>query len=140
MALDPEVITFSDSVRQSKKRAVIAAFCSTANISASCEAAEIHRSTHYHWLEEDPEYKAAFEASWQQAGDHLEAVAVKRAVEGSDLLLIFLLKALKPEKYRERSEVKHTGTIGIAERIMERRRLRAITGPAEESNGTTQQC
>ena len=35
----------------------------------------------------------------------MEAEARRRAMAGSDLLLIFLLKGLKPEKYRERHDV-----------------------------------
>src|SRR5262249_34293461 len=33
--------------------------------------------------------------------------------EYSDVLLIFLLKAARPEKFRERYEVRHGGTVGL---------------------------
>lgn len=38
----------------------------------------------------------------QQAADVLEREATRKAMAGSDLLIIFLLKGLRPEKYRER--------------------------------------
>ncbi|MCH7474353.1 MAG: hypothetical protein IIA27_06745 [Gemmatimonadetes bacterium] len=90
----------------------------------ACEVAGVGRSSHYRWLEKDPEYREAFELAKEDAADILEAEAYRRAVEGvekpvgwykgkpggtvreySDILLIFLLKALRPEKYRERVEM-----------------------------------
>ncbi len=91
----------------------------------ACEVAKVGRSSHYRWLEKDPEYREAFELAKEGAADILEAEAYRRAVEGvekpvgwykgkpggtvrlySDVLLMFLLKALRPEKYRERVEVR----------------------------------
>lgn len=47
----------------------------------------------------------AFAAEWQSAiddgVDNLEQVAYVRAVKSSDLLIMFLLKAHRPEKFRE---------------------------------------
>ena len=45
----------------------------------------------------------------------LEAVARKRAIIGSDVLLIFLLKGHRPEKYRERYQVEHAGKVKVEE-------------------------
>lgn len=43
----------------------------------------------------------------EEAADVLEAEARRRAtVGGSDVLLIFLLKGARPEKYRDRYEVR----------------------------------
>jgi len=85
--------------------------------------AGIDRGTHYDWLRKDPEYRAQFEAATDQAAQALEDEAVRRAYEGidkpvyqmgkqvgvireySDTLLIFLLKGLRPAKYRERYDV-----------------------------------
>lgn len=94
-----------------RKAAMVAALARTGNVSASARAAEIERSTHYRWLSTDPEYAIAVEQALEDAVDVLEAVARKRAIVGSDPLLMFLLKAARPEKYRERHEVKHAGKI-----------------------------
>ena len=108
-----------------KKRAFLAAFRETGNVRLACETAGVGRSSHYRWLGEDPDYRGAFELAEEDAADILEAEARRRAVEGvekpvgwhkgepggyvreySDVLLIFLLKGLRPERYRERYEVK----------------------------------
>jgi len=43
--------------------------------------------------------------------EHLEYVAVQRATEYSDQLLMFLLRGLKPEKYRDRIDLQVTPVI-----------------------------
>src|SRR5262245_40353683 len=86
------------------QRAVLAAYSRSGQVRAACVHAGVDRSMHYHWLKQDPAYHAAFHEAQAQAGDWLEEVAMQRATEGehpSDVLLIFLLKAAKPEKYRE---------------------------------------
>ncbi len=45
--------------------------------------------------------------AWEESADVLEACARKRALIGSDTLLIFLLKSVRPEKFQERYQVEH---------------------------------
>lgn len=76
------------------------------NVSLACKAARVGRTTAYRQREDDQQFAAAWATALEDAADALEAVAWKRASTGqSDTLLIFLLKGLKPEKFRERSEV-----------------------------------
>lgn len=77
----------------------------TANVRFACEKAEIGRRTAYDRREKFPEFKAAWDEAMEEACDALEAVAWSRAQAGSDLLTIFLLKAHRPEKYRENVHV-----------------------------------
>ena len=110
-------------MRHLKKRAFLAAFRETGNVRLACETADVGRSSHYRWLDEDPEYLEAFGLAKEDAIDTLEPEARRRAVEGvempigwhkgepgayvreySDVLLIFLLKGAAPEKYRDRVE------------------------------------
>lgn len=72
------------------------------NVTASCQAAGISRVTAYDHKNKDAEFAGQWEDAMQQAADVLEGEATRRALAGSDLLLIFLLKGLRPEKYRER--------------------------------------
>jgi hypothetical protein len=91
-------------VANPRQRAVLAAYARSGQVRAACAHAEVERSMHYHWLKHDAAYHAAFADAQQMVGDWLEEVAVRRATEGaspSDVLLIFLLKAAKPAKYRE---------------------------------------
>jgi len=92
------------------------------NISAACREAGIARETYRYWIEHDEAFGLAVGQATQVATEHLEETAYQRAVTGtekavyqggelvghhtetSDTLLIFLLKARAPEKYRDRYE------------------------------------
>ena len=126
------MVASSHKSAQAKKRAFLAAYAKSGNISTAAEAAGIDRRRHYEWLADDPDgsYAAAVAAAYDQAGDYLEEKARQRATEGweepvwyqgdevgrvrkySDTLLIFLLKGAKPDKYRERGTFEHTGKDG----------------------------
>lgn len=110
------------------KRRFLKHFRVLGNVSAACAAAGItRRGTVYDWQEHDDAFAAAYREAEIQATEVLEAEARRRAVDGvtketgifhhgqligtqvevsySDTLLIFLLKARAPEKYRERHDV-----------------------------------
>ena len=96
-----------------KKPAVLSAFKKCASVTKACEIADISRSSFYEWLKEDPEFKAAYEAAREEAIQVLEDEAIKRAtIGGSDTLLIFLLKAARPQKYRDYVRQEITGSGG----------------------------
>lgn len=122
-----------DTAAHGKKAALLEAFELIGNVTDACAAAGVVRSTHYGWLDTDAEYAAAFADAREGAADRLEREAVRRARDGvaepvfhkgevvghvqrySDTLLIFLLKGLRPEKYRERydvqGKVQHEGRV-----------------------------
>jgi hypothetical protein len=106
--------------KKGRKGAFLDAYSVTCTISRAAALAGVARRTHYNWLASDEKYKTAFGKLREQAAQLLEDEAVRRANEGverpvtiagkremvreySDVLLIILLKALRPEKYRERS-------------------------------------
>ena len=88
----------------------------------SAVASKISFQRVYQWLGTDPEFEAQYKKALQHATGILESEAQRRAVYGvaqpvwhkdkqigsvqkySDVLLIFLLKAASPEKYRDRYE------------------------------------
>lgn len=82
------------------------------SVAASCRAARIGRSTFYEWRAADPAFAARVNGAIEDGTDRLEDVARERAVRQSDTLLIFLLKARRPEKYRETIRNEHTGSDG----------------------------
>jgi hypothetical protein len=114
---------------------MLSAYVEHGTIFHACEAASISRRTHYDWLKADPGYSAAFEDAKDAVADGLEQEAAHRAKEGwlepvyykgevcgqvrrfSDLLMIFLLKGLRPEKYRERIDTRHGGTLTLEQAI-----------------------
>ncbi len=116
-----------------KQQAFLDALTLHGNVKEACEASGLPRRSVYDWRDADADFAAAWDAALDVAADTMEREAFRRAVEGvdkpvfgslgskmgtgevgrireySDTLLIFLLKAARPEKYRERTETRHTG-------------------------------
>jgi hypothetical protein len=110
--------TLSPRVRHLKKGRFLASFELMGNISAACRSAEISRETYRHWMEHDEQFALAVRAAAEIATEGLEEEAHRRAVASagnespSDTLLIFLLKARAPHKYRDRVQVQHADADG----------------------------
>lgn len=130
-------------IANAKKNKFLNALAKYGSIKTAALEAEIDRTTHYTWMD-DEAYKRAYERARQIAADALEEEARRRAVEGyigkdgvreySDKLLIALLKANFPDRYKERveSKVELSGEVGIVDALKEaRKRLRE----AEEEAG-----
>lgn len=93
-------------------------------VGKACEAVGISRQTAYDHRTKDKEFAAAWDEALEAGVDRLELEAWRRGVEGvdepivykgvitgtvrrySDELLILLLRAHRPEKYRETRRVK----------------------------------
>ena len=106
-----------------------------ATISDACRAAGYTRSTVYVYKADDPKFAEAWDEANEQAIERMEREADRRAIEGydkpvyhlgvevgserkfSDTLLIFRLKAKRPDVYRERAEVAVTMTDELATRL-----------------------
>lgn len=120
----PTAIPDFRSIRHKKKRAFLAAFSVVGNIKLAAERAGCSRDIVQHWKRNDPQFLHAFGIARDSAADVLEAEAWRRAVKGnkkpvfhngvvvgyedvrSDVLLIFLLKAARPKKFRDNHYVK----------------------------------
>ena len=98
-------------VRQ-QKRAFLEAFARCGNVTTAARIAEVTRTNVYRWQEHDAEFLAAFHEAEAQSTEVLEEEAQRRAMESSDTLLIFLLKARAPEKYRDTVTQRHVGASG----------------------------
>ncbi len=110
-----------------RKAKFLKALARTGVVTTACRAAGCGRNTLYTHRGIDPEFAAAWDEAAEMAADRLEKEAWRRATgysepvfnkEGekvgrqkkySDALLILLLRAARPEKFRERSEVRHDG-------------------------------
>ena len=97
----------------------------------AAEEVGIPLSSLYKLRRNDPEFATAWDDAIRDSTVILENEITRRAVEGveepvfhrgevvghvrkySDNLLMFMTKARDPDKYRERTEVKHTGEIAI---------------------------
>lgn len=117
--------------RKDWKPEFIASLSETGNITLAARVAGISRQAAYNAKESDESFASAWAEAEDVAADLLEEEARKRAVDGtpepvyykgqmvgavrrySDNLLMFLLKSRRPEKFRDRSEVKHSGGVGV---------------------------
>jgi hypothetical protein len=109
------------------------------NVARACKATAIGRTAVYAWRNDDEEFAQAWDEAVEAGLDELEQEARRRAVEGtleprfykgiecghirkySDTLLIFLLKAGRPEKYRDR----------IAQQLAHQHEVKIIKIPAK---------
>lgn len=85
------------------------------SITKACRDAGISNRTYYDWRAANPEFAAQADEAIEQGTDKLEDIAWERAtrpLDGSDTMLIFLLKARRPAKYRETTRHEHTGPDG----------------------------
>lgn len=118
----PQPLQSSKEARAVRQQAFLAAFVERGTVLAASQVAGIHRDTHYEWLRTDPDYAAAFQMAEEDAVQVLETEIRRRATVGveepvfhqgkivghirkySDTLAIFILKARRPEVYRDRFE------------------------------------
>ena len=75
-------------------------------VTAACKSVDIARETHYRWMREDADYKAAVEEIGDVAIDFAESQLHKQIKEGNSTATIFFLKTKgKKRGYVERQEV-----------------------------------
>lgn len=102
----------------------------TCNVTEAARTAGIGRRTAYEWRDADEAFRAAWDDAEQEAVDGLEREAWRRAKEGvpkpvtfqgkitdtyleySDRMMELLLKAHRPDKYKDRVTNEHTGKDG----------------------------
>lgn len=76
-----------------------------ASVSEACATAHVGRRTVYDHRARDEDFAARWDAAIEQGTDRLEKEGIRRAMEGSDSLLMFLLKGRRRHVYGERVEV-----------------------------------
>ena len=121
------------------KRDFLATLLETCNIAESCRRANVARKTAVAWRDVDAAFAEAWDEALEAGLDDLEQTARKRAHGGSDLLLMFLLKAHRPDRYRESVKHEYSGPKGqpIPVRFFDAATaLAALTsGPDEDREG-----
>lgn len=83
-----------------KKERWLRVYAATGQKPAAHRAAGVTASAYYRWLMDDEQFKRDTYAVEEQIADTLEAVAMQRALGGSDFLLTVLLNANRPQKFR----------------------------------------
>ncbi len=137
-----------------RREAFLRALADTGIVTIAAGIAGITRARAYQVRKEDLDFAAAWEDAEGRAADALEAEAWRRAVTGvqepvvssgkvvrdddgqpiairrySDMLLLALLKARRPDKFKDRAVVEHDIADGLADRL-EAARQRALTASA----------
>jgi hypothetical protein len=131
-----------------RKPAFLAAFRATLQLTAAAKAAGIDLSRHYEWLKADPKYRIDYEQAREQLAQKCEDIAVRHATEGvkrplyyrgkpmlrgktrshvyeteyDHHLLLAVLRRLRPDDWRERTETQVTGSLEIIDRLQAARR------------------
>lgn len=77
------------------------------SVALAARGANIHRTTAYSYRRQSKEFAQRWAKAKAEAVELLEAQAWSRAEKQSDTLMIFLLKANKPDKYQERKTIIH---------------------------------
>ncbi|MGE4442718.1 MAG: hypothetical protein AB7D27_14695 [Desulfomicrobium sp.] len=114
-----------------KRSVFLAALAKHGFVARAAAEAGVHRSTVLRAKDADKAFSKAWEEAKDEYTERLEQEADRRAYKGmskpifykgkkcgvirefSDTLLIFRLKALKPEVYKDRSETNHTGNVTV---------------------------
>jgi hypothetical protein len=86
------------------------AYSKTGNVKQALLLAGVSRRAVYKLRDVDDEFRQALSDAEDDGADELEGIARDRAKAGSDVLLIFLLKGLRPWKYRDNHHVISTST------------------------------
>lgn len=94
------------------------------NDSAIANALCIGRRTLYTWKTHDEAFKARYKKAKEIIVDHLIQEAKRRAMNGSDRLLEFMLCNLAPDQFSKREKLEVDAQVNVAE-ILAKARKRA---------------
>ncbi len=92
---------------EADKRARFVDFLSRGvSVTTSAKGVGVGRATAYRWRKNE-DFARAWDEARESGLDRLEDLALKYAQAGDAKLIMFLLKAGRPEKYRERHQHSH---------------------------------
>ena len=137
------------TIRTPEKRAAfLEDLANHGNVTQACETIGVGRVAIYKWRNEDPEFMADWEAALELGTDALEDEAVRRGRDGvlrpvyqggaevgavreySDTLLIFMLKARRPDKFKDRVQSDVTVTAAFTDVLKQADEIRRSRGTA----------
>ena len=81
--------------------AFLSSFSQCGNIRKASEDAGVTRQAVWYAHKRHPDFRVLYDEAKEESIERLEQVARNRATASSDNLLIFLLKSMRPEVYRE---------------------------------------
>jgi AcrR family transcriptional regulator len=102
MSSDEKEDTLQVQQTAAKKELFIKHFNELHYVTSAARVVDVNPRTVYRWYENDPEFAAKMDVATKAATEDLECIAEERAKKFSDTLLIFLLKARDPERFKDR--------------------------------------
>lgn len=117
------------------KRLFLEAFRESGIISQALMVSGVSRGQLRSALDKDPEFLEAFHDAKADAIDSLETEAVRRAKDGSDQLLMFLLKSHRPEVYRENHKIEVSGHLDVDHRSLLMEKLASMADALAAGQG-----
>ena len=99
-----------DKTEQHKRAMLEALEKSLGVVTSACKSVGIGRTTHYLWMDTDPEYKKAVDDISNVALDYAESKLHNQITKENPTAIIFYLKTKgKKRGYVERQEISHEG-------------------------------
>ena len=89
----------------------LAAYADCWTITAACKAAGVSRATVDRERQRNEDFAVDLADAEQSVSDRLMAEGYRRALDGSDQLLMFFLRARRPDVYRDQVKVEHAGNV-----------------------------
>lgn len=121
-ALNPESASQWPTSSTLAQRKVLGAVSVGLSLTRAATLAGVSMPTVQRWRRDaDESFREALEDARERGTQHLEDAALERATDlerPSDALLMFLLKARRPEVYRERLDVRATGKVERVKRVI----------------------
>lgn len=105
-------------------------------VTAACRASGVSRQTFYALRDNNEDFARLYKMADEMITESLEQEAIRRAIDGSDSMLQFMLRSRKPELYSEQHRIIHAGGATVThEHIIpgspeEQRELEAFGMPA----------
>ncbi len=110
-----------------RKRAYVELIASGCNHTEAAEGVGVDRATAFRWRQEDPEFAQACRTALRAGIDVLKAEAERRALKGSDKLLMFLLERYDPQTFHLAQKLEHSGAVDLAGAVLAGRKRASVT-------------
>lgn len=95
-----------------KKEKFLANLTEGWSVTNAADGIGVSRQALYKLRQEDENFADEWDSAIEEGTDRLEDEAIRRAMGNSDTLMIFMLKARRPQKYKDRVENQLTGKDG----------------------------
>jgi transposase-like protein len=105
-----------------KRKVALELIAEGSNLSETARALGVNRSTLWRWRRDHPEFDRQVREAFVASVELLKREAERRAMSGSDKLLMFLLCNYAPDQFSQTQRLEHTVDESMAKRIADSRK------------------